>query len=474
MKNFLIFLSAFILSNSLVFADTNIGTSTTLTAGSATLSAAALAKSKTDFQKTCVNVSDTDLTCGGAEAQSTLLIATSAAEAAALATISNNSGVNAGATIVDLAEPEATCRTMIKCDTSSKTANSTCAETCQGNCQNSTFCESLAEADCVLATVAHSICVQSEKQTCIGLCKEACTSDQTVDDGVRNPNSNGGSTSTVYVPGQDYSTCILKTKPKAQTLQSKCRNLCTSIVHGAASITTQTLGTVKSLADTKKTIQGDGSGNGGDNTPPPPTTTTPPPDPTIPPTPTPYPDGGGPTTQQDCSGKTGTALSQCSCSNLGKTWSSKGCVDSSSNNNLTLTGNSGLPDSGNSSTNGGPSGTGPSGTGLDTGANNSGLSDNDKKAGSQGGSGTGSTTGSSLNGNYSANNTNPDELNPDSDLTNSGDKFPEIAGKDVDLFAKISTTYTGLYNDKKLGFFASKSEEKSDKPIAKKKRVTRK
>ena len=478
-----VLLLSLIFTSSVVYSQTEIGSAATSTLSSSLLSKIANSESKKEFQSTCVTVSDTDLTCGGMEAMSTLETVLTAVEGLAT-TASKNAIAGVGGTAVNIATPLLTCSTMIKCDTS-KTANTTCSNTCSNDCESSTTCESMADSSCVVTALAHSVCVQIYKKACIEECKAACTADEKTDNAVRNPESNGGSTSTTYVPGQDYSTCIAKTKPKAIPLQKKCRELCKTAAYGASSLIMQSVGLAGQLANLKTQITGnDGSGSGGDSgdtTIPPPTTYTPP-DPTTTTTPTPYPGGDGTTTtQQDCSGKTGSALSQCSCSNLGKTWSSKGCVDSSSNNNLTLsnvpTGNdasgSGLPNSGNSNTKGNPSGTGPSGTG-DIGANNSGLSDSDKNASSQGSGSTGSTNGSSLNGNYSSDNANSDELNAGSDTANSGSKSLEIAGKDVDLFAKISTTYTGLYNDKKLGFFASRSEEKSDKHLAKKKRVTRK
>ncbi|MCX6112077.1 MAG: hypothetical protein NTY22_02155 [Proteobacteria bacterium] len=457
MKIFVVFVSCIIIFQSTIFADTNIDDTKTSNQTSSFVSTAAALAASLNYKKTCTSAKD-PLACINTE--SSLQTAITACKAAA-----GSSGASNAVSAAD-----AIACNLVKCDASPSTKEN-CFNECKDKC---TTDKTTCDTDCTTTkTSCYSSCGPSAAVGCTGLCDTAyttcttkCTSQKTSCDNSCTSSYTGDKP---YNPDnqpsdQTYLSCIQGDKKDGGTLQRKCRTLCISQALGESSLFSQKDTLSKTLDDLQKDITGgDGNGNG----PPPPITP-----PIIPPV-TPPP------TQQDCSNMTGDALAKCSCESLGKTWNSKtGCSDDTTTNNTLLPKNTT------------PTGTDPSGTGLPSSENSAGTTgsgssdsnkdvnvpggaDKDKKTGEP--SGTGANSGNS-SGKGSSTDTTKTTNGEDEESSSSttGGGHSKIAGMDENIWIIISGIYKGEYDGKKLGFFASIPDEKSDKKSIKKKKVTRK
>ncbi|MEI6092356.1 MAG: hypothetical protein WCQ47_01580 [bacterium] len=427
---FLLMSGLFLVSSSLFPGD--VTGAKTDNSSSSLLTAASVTQGEQEFETKCVSVSDPTITCGGAEAQSTLKTAETTAKTAAIAafagTAGGSSAVSTGGSLGELAGVAIACA-QIKCDASDST-KSTTNTTCISGCVEDP-----------------PLMVNYDK--CTAGCPSAYGSDTTRDCN-RQVTDTSGST-------QPYSTGIQTYKASAKTLQTQCRSLCKAVANQSASFWMQATAVAGALSGLQDTIKGGGSTT---STPSNPNITTTPTKPTTT-TQSTTPTNSG--TGDPCSGKTGDALAQCSCTSLGGTWSDKTrCSEASAT-------------SSNSSLSTSASGTGTndatgSNSAKGTGSSSASSSSSDITGDSANGKKMGESTASSLSGtkNGSTNSTGSayglapnSSAEGDKDAAMNNGVYPDIAGKDEKIFEIISKIYSNKYNEKEIGSFALKSDKKN-------------
>ena len=446
-NRFLFFALGVIFLPSIVFAQ-SIGGTKTGTEAAAVASTATTGQANAEYQSTCVSAAEPIVCTNAATALST---ATTACKASAItgaagslssgATGSTGSSVSTLGSVGTLAGPLIACQ-QIMCDASS-TEKNTCSTTCTTGCTTSYGCECddpyTSETACPLLN------------TCNTSCSNDLSSDSTV-----NCSNLPSTSSTSATP---YNTCITSLKSKAKLLQTKCRKLCESTAMQASSSIVLASTIVSGLGGLQSTITGgNNNGGGSGNTYTPPSTTPPP---AVDNTPTPYVSGGG-------GAACASSDAKCNCLSVaGATWDGKKCNESGSSTPKGLTASNlgtgtsasgtGAADSDGSGSASGTGIAGSYGANVDASINAAGNNANGKNP-----SGTGAGTGAgSANGGTGsrAGGTGVDNDESGSDLSANGASGSGIAGQKANLFDLISKIYTGKYNEKELGLFASKSDK---------------